>query len=518
MDSVYFQKLIASLDQAGHLSAAAKQAQMPEASKTLSKLIELGVAPDALTRALAEVFPFEVYSADEHGEFQTLDNNCKWGIAKQIFFTANPFDRGLLPGAVLDSRQSTDLVGIGLMPVNISNTDAGHYEDYAAAEKQIRSWIIKGYEMGASDIHVAPLSTNYVRVRTRVDGQLRRIDEVPTYSDNVEVSYRYISNMLMRLAGLETGAFIRPADGSFEVRLSAEVIEVRMNMRPVTIQRKPSQAFYLRLFGNYASRQLTRVSDLGLTPEAENKLAELRRLNQNLILVTGPTGSGKSTTLYANLREILYETPGRSIQTLEDPVECYIDGIEQTEINERAGMSFEAGLRGLMRSDVDVILVGEVRDSETAKLAVRASLTGHLVFATVHTKSALAAVERFVDFGVSRKMLAAVLGGVFAQRLVRKLCSACRAKKPYCGRCESGYRGRHPISEVIRINDELRSAIAHERNFRELEQLARANGNTTLWDCADALIESGVTTLAECQLQLPPSDGERQSTGFQPTV
>ena len=163
-------------------------------------------------------------------------------------------------------------------------------------------------------------------------------------------------------------------------------------MRPVNVQGTASQAFYLRLLGVHGMDGLKSFDDLGFSEHAQEVFADVRRLSQGLVLITGPTGSGKSTTLYANLARIVSDDPWRSVQTLEDPVEIDLRGVDQTQINDSAGMGFQDGLKALMRSDVDVILVGEIRDPETAKLAVRASLTGHLVFATVHARDALSAV------------------------------------------------------------------------------------------------------------------------------
>ena len=228
-------------------------------------------------------------------------------------------------------------------------------------------------------------------------------------------------------------------------------------------------------------------------------------MNQSLVLIAGPTGSGKSTTLYANLREMLHEFPYRSIQTLEDPVECHIEGIEQTEINQHAGMGFDQGLRAMVRSDVDVILIGEIRDAETAQLAIRASLTGHLVFATVHAKSALAAVERMVDFGVSRKMLAMVLSRIFSQRLVGGVCQSCLGKdSTKCSSCAGeGSSGRHLVAEVVHVNAVLAEAIARGDSFYQLENIVDDPKNLLLWDCAHELIKNKLVNYAECVRHLP---------------
>ena len=491
MSHSHFVKLLKLLDERGYLSAAAKQCSMPEESQVLTKLLELGIAADALTDALAETFNLEVYSSTVHGALEITGKRSNWGIAGEYFFISNPFDSGIQPIAVLSSVRSARIRCLGLLPVSGASITATLRESYAEAEGQIREWLESAARLNASDLHIAPLSANYVRIRARIDGYLNVLDEMPIVSDKPGQSYLNISNMLLRLAGLESGSFTKPVDGRFCIELVSARLEIRVHMRPVLVQAVLSQAFYLRLFNLRDSSHLKRFKSLQLPQQVEEAFSELRRSNQNLILVCGPTGSGKTTTLYANLQEILHETPERSIQTLEDPVECHIEGIEQTEINEQAGMGFEMGLRAMMRSDVDVILVGEVRDSATAKLTVRASLTGHLVFATIHAKSALSAIERLVELGVSRKMLAIVLTGIFSQRLVRKLCDVCKGNQSTrCENCSQGYQGRYPIAEIIKMDEELREAVLRGDSLMQLESLAHAKGNLTLLECATDLSQT----------------------------
>ncbi len=502
--SAYFIRLLNRLDQLGQLPVAAKQCSMPEGNAVVPKLLELGIASSALSRAMADVFEVHLYSEQQDGVLDFINSAGTWGVKDKCFFMSNPFAWDQQPSAVLPPHESRSIQSFGILP--ISNGLASNIkEDAVQAEVQLKRWLQQAIEMQASDIHITPLSANYVRIKVRIDGKLKVLTEVPMHSDVPGNAYHNISNLVMRFAGLESGSFRKPMDGRFRTHFLPEQVEVRLHMRPVAVQGVASQAFYLRLFNTKHVEQRKRISALKLPRKIEAAFAEVRRLNQSLVLIAGPTGSGKSTTLYANLREMLHEFPYRSIQTLEDPVECHIEGIEQTEINQHAGMGFDQGLRAMVRSDVDVILIGEIRDAETAQLAIRASLTGHLVFATVHAKSALAAVERMVDFGVSRKMLAMVLSRVFSQRLVSGICQSCLGKdSTKCSSCAGeGSSGRHLVAEVVHVNTVLAEAIARGDSFYQLENIVDDPKNLLLWDCAHELIKNKLVNYAECVRHLP---------------
>ncbi len=522
-----FQALIARLSRMHAMPATVAAATCPPSpQQTVSKLLDMGVPPAALTQALAEVFAYPVYDPQRHGEFAHACKRGRWGYVGGVLFIACPFDSSLQPAVLLPPDAYRDFTGFGLLPVSGEQEDAGAESyDRAQAEKVIRRWLERAVARSATDLHIAPLTAKYVRVRTRVDGQLQTLDEIPMSSE--ETSYRFVSNMLLKMMNCATGSFIRPVDGRFEYQARGRCIEVRAAMRPVSVQGTPSQAFYLRFFGVHDAGSL-KFSALGFSACVQAVFADVRRLNQGLVLLTGPTGSGKSTTLYANLAKIVGDEPWRSVQTLEDPVELDVRGIDQTQINEDVGMGFHDGLKALMRSDVDVILVGEIRDPETARLAVRASLTGHLVFATVHARDALSAVERVLDLGVNVKALALVLAAAFAQRLVRGVCSACSdeiafAKYPErdrytdlfapadplkvaraegCAACHRGYRGRRVVIECVRVSRALARAIAVGDGVADFEKIIAREGGETLWQNAASLIKRGATTLAECERHL----------------
>ncbi len=523
-----FQDLIVRLSQMRVMPAAVAAATCPQSpQQIIAKLLDMGVPSDALTQALADVFSYPVYDKGRHGEFECACKRGRWGYTGGILFVACPFDSSLQPAVLLPADAYRNFTGFGLLPVSgeREDADADGY-DRAQAEKIIRRWLERAIAQGATDLHIAPLTAKYIRVRTRVDGQLQTLDEIPVSGE--ETSYRFVSNMLLKMMNCATGSFIRPVDGRFEYQARGRCVEVRVAMRPVSIQGTPSQAFYLRLLGARGDAGLKSFSELGFSTRAQAVFTDIRRLSQGLVLITGPTGSGKSTTLYANLARIVNDDPWRSVQTLEDPVEFDIRGIDQTQINEDIGMGFHDGLKALMRSDVDVILVGEIRDPETARLAMRASLTGHLVFATVHARDALSVVERMLDLGVNAKALALVLSAVFAQRLVRKVCRACSSEVVFsecgesgryadlfspedklrtacaqgCAVCDRGYRDRRVVVECIRVSRCLAQAIAVGESVAVLEKIIAREGEETLWHNAASLVRRGETTLAECEKHL----------------
>ena len=544
-----FQELITNLSQLPAISTAVATATCPQSpQQIISKLLDMDVPVAVLTRALAEVFDYPVYHQDSHGKFTCFCKQGRWGYASGILFVTCPFDSSLQPAVLLPSDAYQDFTRFGLLPINgkQEDPDADNY-DRVQAGKVIRRWLSHAVAQSATDLHITPLTTKYIRVRTRVDGQLRTLDEIPINGE--ETNYKFISNMLLKMMNCATGSFIRPIDGRFEYQTGQRSIEVRVSMRPVNVQGMASQSFYLRLLGVRDAGSLKSFATLGFSAHIQDVFADVRRLNQGLVLITGPTGSGKSTTLYANLARIVSDASWRSIQTLEDPVELDIQGIDQTQINEDVGMGFQDGLKALMRSDVDVILVGEIRDPETARLAVRASLTGHLVFATVHAKDALSAIERMLDLGVAIKSLALVLSMVFAQRLVRRVCPYCSTEVVFsecdqqdryfdlfslsdklkeacldgCASCEQGYRGRRLVIEYIRINRRLAQAIAAEENITMLEKIIAHEDGETLWCNAASLIRLGETTLAECERHLsfrykPVLQNDKNTTRFSQQV
>ncbi|WP_172299500.1 GspE/PulE family protein [Pseudoruegeria sp. HB172150] len=352
----------------------------------------------------------------------------------------------------------------------------------------------------ASDLHVEPHETG-LRARLRVDGMLR------TVMDRNDVPVRRVTSRLKVMAGLDTSETRLPQDGRIALRHGGRDIDVRISTLPGQF----GERVVLRLLDRHTG--LLPLDTLGLTQTQETTLRRLAARPDGIVLATGPTGSGKTTTLYSLLR--LADRGQRNIVTVEDPIEYHLPGISQTQTNAGIGLTFAAGLRATLRQDPDVILVGEVRDAETAQVAAQASLTGHLVFSSLHANNAIAAVTRLRDLGLENYLIAATLRGVLAQRLLRMLCPDCRETAPPtkeeasqfatpprelahatgCTGCGgTGYSGRRGVFEIVEISDDLATLIGANAPEADLRQ--RVPGETLL-EQGLALAAKGLTSLQE---------------------
>jgi type IV pilus assembly protein PilB len=389
--------------------------------------------------------------------------------------------------------------------------------DIEAADSQVNSapvvrlvdrLITDAVSQRASDVHVEPAVTD-TRVRFRIDGLLRDVMTVPRSAHSAFVS------RLKILSGLDIAERRVPQDGRARFRIAGRDVEARVSTLPALHGEK----VVMRLLARAAD--VTDVEDIGLTPIQREAIEAAMETPQGLVLITGPTGSGKTSTLYALLRQA--NNPDRNIVTLEDPVEIAMPGITQVQTNERAGLTFARGLRSILRQDPDMVLVGEIRDTETAELALQASMTGHLVLSTLHTNDAVAAITRLVDMGVEPFLVASSLTLVAAQRLVRSPCSQCLA--PYrpdartlaglsltegdldgatpmrgsgCGHCGgTGYRGRIAIFEVLPITPVVRAVLLSDPSEASLGAAARAAGVRSLRASALDAAARGATTYEE---------------------
>jgi general secretion pathway protein E len=368
----------------------------------------------------------------------------------------------------------------------------------------------KAIELRASDIHIGPFR-NGIEVRMRVDGLLR------TVTAPAGVLPRAIISRIKILAGLDIAERRLPQDGAARLKLSRDELDVRVAIMPT----QHGEAAVIRLLPR--DRGQLSVEKLGLAAHDLAKLTGLMTLPHGMIVVTGPTGSGKTTTL-ATILSALNE-PSRKILTIEDPVEYEIKGIYQSQVKPSIGLTFATALRAFVRHDPDVIMVGEVRDAETAHVAVHAALTGHLVLTTLHTETAAAAVPRMLDLGVEAFLLKSVLRAVIAQRLVRQLCERCRRARvltasdlaadpryaavgfkpgetvyePHgCERCGgAGYRGRVGAFEILVFDETLREMIEEKSGGTALDRAAVAGGMTTMFDDGMAKCRAGITSPAE---------------------
>ena len=356
----------------------------------------------------------------------------------------------------------------------------------------------------ASDIHLEP-EEGGVAVRYRIDGVLRDTMILPRAAGLPLVSRIKI------MAQMDIADRLRPQDGRARVSVNGTRIDLRVSTLPASYGEK----VVIRILDTRAT--VLSLDGLGLLPHEAKRLNELVSLREGIVLVTGPTGSGKTTTLYSALRQI--QQRAVNIVTVEDPVEYKLQGIVQVQVNDKAGLTFASALRSILRQDPDVILVGEVRDKETAGIAVRASLTGHLVLSTLHTIDAASSVARLVDIGVEPYKLAAALKGVVAQRLLRRLCQVCRqestdavsdrmrrwlpagmtlSKAVGCSECsQTGYRGRMAVMEVLTVTGELEREIANGATADVIADAARAEGMKTLWESGIEHVRAGETSLDE---------------------
>lgn len=375
--------------------------------------------------------------------------------------------------------------------------------DDAPAIRLINGVIADAVRQGVSDIHVEPYESGLV-VRMRVDGMLRETLRMPAHVAPVLVS------RIKVMARLDIAERRVPQDGRISLTLGGKLLDVRVS----TLPSRAGERVVLRILDK-ENAGLDLVQ-LGLSDAAAGVLGGALREPNGIILVTGPTGSGKTTTLYASLR--LLNDGSRNILTVEDPVEYAVDGVGQTQVNAKVGLSFAAGLRAILRQDPDVVMVGEIRDRETAEIAVQASLTGHLVLSTVHTNDAVGAITRMRDMKVEPFLLASTLRAVIAQRLVRRLCPDCRRALPAdaaaaallgvaegspvfepggCDSCaQTGFRGRIGVFEAIRIDDRIRALINEGADETAIARHAFQKA-PNLADAARALVRAGQTTPEE---------------------
>jgi len=341
----------------------------------------------------------------------------------------------------------------------------------------------------ASDLHIEPFEKS-LRVRYRIDGHLQELHQ-PLPMHLAEP----LTSRIKILARMDTTAAFLPLDGAIQFG--------NVEMRVASMPSFGAESLTIRLLDS--SLQLHNLKDLGFTATNEEIFRQMINAAAGMIILTGPMNSGKSTTLYASLREL--NQPSRSIMTLEDPIEQHVEGISQVQVNEKTGLTFAAGLRAMLRMDCNVLMVGEARDAETSKIAVRAALTGHLIFTTLHANDSCSALFRMLEMGVEPYLLAATLNGVVAQRLVRRLCPHCKKISPDgtftavgCEHCRStGYSGRIALHEILRVDKNLRSLILNSRDLDEIRTCALDNGLKILSDDALEKVRAGLTTLAEIQ-------------------
>jgi type IV pilus assembly protein PilB len=447
------------------------------------RLLPLALTPRGLRAALAD--PLDLGAADDL-RFQT-------GRRVEVVVAS--------PDAVLDGIEShyegdfEELVEA--LPEQLRTDQPDHAREEleratrrAPVVRLVDRILRRAVDDGASDIHVEETGED-VRIRLRIDGLLRSTLDLPA------ASRRAVLSRIKVMAGMDISVTRRAQDGRIPLEHGGRRLTLRVSTLPV----------------NGGEKAVVRILDSGAAPRsleelgmAREDLAALRQMaarGEGVVLAAGPTGSGKSTTLFAALSELDRET--RNVVTLEDPVEYFLPGVSQVQVDRRAGLGFAEALRAILRQDPDVIMVGEIRDRETAEIAMAAAITGHLVLSTIHTTDAPGAVTRLLNMGVPPYLVAGGLSGVVAQRLVRRVCGACRGRG--CDACVKGYRGRTGIYQVLTVSDALRDEISRGGSSAELRRLARATGMGTLASDARRAVASGLTTPHEIARLLALGEG-----------
>ncbi len=470
------------------------------------KALPVGRSQGSLTVALAD--PFNVLAIDELQQATGLNIDVVVATERDIL---NALDRF---GASLPSiQESIEKIIDGEVDLPKGDTRPEIDTPDATAEDapiiQLVNQVIQRAALnGASDIHFEP-QEKMMRIRVRMDGALHPDVLIPKALQSAVIARVKI------LSELDVTESRIPQDG----RASTIVNRRRINLRVSSLPTQFGESVVIRILDT--GGQVQRLSQLGLGPAADASLRRAIDAPYGVVIVTGPTGSGKTTTLYAVLNEI--NSPDMSIFTLEDPVEMPLAGIRQTQIKEDVGLTFSAALRSLLRQDPDVILVGETRDTETATLMIRAALTGHLVFSTLHTNDAPGAIPRLLDMGVEPYLLPSSLVAVVAQRLVRRLCPRCRQpvedpeallerlqvepprnnplqlwKSVGCPECyNNGFKGRQAIFEIMTLNEQFHSPIIRRAAHSEFAELARASGMETMFEDGIRRALDGATTVEE---------------------
>ena len=391
---------------------------------------------------------------------------------------------------------------------DVVNAPVIEKEDEGPTIRLVNSVFMRAYTESCSDIHIEPTATDTI-IRMRIDGRLHKVLTIPK-----DLKDSVISRIKV-MAHLDIVERRIPQDGRINMKLSDRDVDMRVNTLPTIYGEK----ICIRILGK-DDRMLNREG-IGMVFESDNrKVDRLLANTSGVIMIVGPTGSGKTSTMFTLIKELLSESV--NLITLEDPVEYNIPGATQVQINEKVGLTFASGLRAILRQDPDIICVGEIRDGETAQIAMRAAITGHLVITTIHTEDAVTAIDRLKDMGVEPYLISAGLRGIISQRLLRRVCDKC--KEPYdpdpkmvemsgiknypgrifyhgrgCDTCfNSGYRGRIGAFEILLMNDKLRHCITSGGDKQEFRELATTSSQyVPMMENADKLVEQGITTVDE---------------------
>ncbi len=487
------------------------------------KLIAAGlISEHELLKLYGDFFSLETADEEELGEPEVypgfspeaLGANlflpCNWDEESMVVLVSDPYsldNQRYLISRCVRLRCRFELVRRSFLERLLSKAGPSEEEDAAvsaAAEDEntlrtmagearivrlVNDVFNRAVDLGASDVHIEPGEIS-VSVRCRVDGVLTEILSVP------RSQFPAIASRIKLIAGLNIAESRLPQDGRTNFQLGRMKLDMRVSFIPILT----GESIVLRLLN---SEKITfDLGSLGMDAGMLDEFNRMIRIPHGIILVVGPTGSGKTTTLYSVIAQL--NDQKKKIITVEDPVEYKTPGLCQMQVNPKIGVTFASGLRSIVRQDPDIILVGEIRDRETADIAINAALTGHLVLSTLHTNDAVGAVARLLDMGVESFLVASALYGVLSQRLVRRLCPACGGSGndpgggTRCRRCNgAGFKGRCGIFELLRMDDEMRRAVNASSPSSELEKIAVRNGMIPLREDGLAKVRRGVTTLEE---------------------
>ncbi len=481
-------------------------AEVPAEMARRYKVIPVAKNEQTLIIATSNPLDFETFDALIHLLHREIEFVCSTeaqikNALIQYYGSADDANAALSSKLGIDLEVGEDGLAVG----EGAEGDTGD----APIIKMVTLLIVEAYKNRASDIHLEPMEKSF-RVRFRVDGQLLEMQSPPK-----KLQSAIISRLKIMTASMSIAEKRLPQDGRIQVKMGKTQIDLRVS----TIPTNHGESIVMRILDK--SSLTLGLPDLGFLTDDQETMESLIALPDGIVLVTGPTGSGKTTTLYGCLNYI--NKPDRKIITVEDPVEYQLNGINQVQVNADIGMSFPAALRSMLRQAPNIIMIGEIRDLETASIAINASLTGHLVFSTLHTNDAPSAVARLVDIGVKPFLVASSIRAVLAQRLVRKLCPACKTShtlteadyralrldprqvseatvmRPVgCPECRNrGYRGRMGIFEIFKIDDEVRRMVNDRNSTIQLRKRARELGMRTMREDGVRKVLAGLTSVDE---------------------
>ncbi len=461
---------------------------VPEDLAKKYMIIPLYKISNVLTIAMVD--PFNLYAIDELRSRTGLDVKIVISTEKNIRKTIEKY-YGSISAFEVQKAEAEETVFT-------------KWVEDAPVVNLVNNIIEKAVRLNASDIHIEP-EENSLRIRMRIDGILREVATPPKeYFNGIISRIKVMSNMNIAEKRI-------PQDGRASVTVNGREIDLRVSTIPTAF----GENMVLRILDK--TKLILPLEKLGFTSNEEKKYKDVIKKTNGLILVTGPTGSGKTTTLYSTLSRI--KSIEKNIITIEDPIEYQLENIRQMQVNPKVGITFSSGLRSILRQDPDIIMVGEIRDTETAAIAIQSSLTGHLVFSTLHTNDAAGAITRLLDMGIEPYLIASSLRAVLAQRLVRKLCLNCRKKREItdeemdilnigekfdvydpvgCDYCnETGFSGRIGIFELIVVDDEIKKLILKKSSSDDIMKAAVKKGTRTLLENGIEKIKEGITSIQE---------------------